>query len=235
MISVLYFQSSSVERVTDPIHCRRGQFVYVPISLYEISCQYSSRHGSVLYSLLSRKNSSQKYTGSSSCHISGLNDATSFSPEANETHKLQLFCSYISAWRIIINHSSWKRKEYGSYSEGWAGSEWSWKEKKEPRKRYTCLPVICAAEWWSLISAEKDALSWNKNQDTWPGSPQLLPLSLGPFLFLVAFKYKPNKQTGNWKHDVPRRHLSAVCVCVCVSSAMDEWTDAQSSTWWMDG
>lgn len=41
--------------MTDPIHFHRGHFVFTPISLYEMCCQYSSRSSTVRCTLLSRE------------------------------------------------------------------------------------------------------------------------------------------------------------------------------------
>lgn len=36
----------SIEKMTDPIQCHGGQFVFLPVFLYEVSCQYSNRRSS---------------------------------------------------------------------------------------------------------------------------------------------------------------------------------------------
>ncbi len=66
------------------------------------------------------------------------------------------------------------------------------RKKKEPKEMLHIFTCNFATEWWNHISAENDALSLNKNQETWLRSPQLLPFSL-----FLTFKSKPDKQTEN--------------------------------------
>lgn len=87
MISVLYFQSYSIERMTAPIlSTTEDSLRSCQHFLYEMSCHYSSRHSTTLYGVLSRKILSKVHELIVIWSYIWLNGATIVEFHANKIH-----------------------------------------------------------------------------------------------------------------------------------------------------